>query len=153
MRDHEPGIEVVVDGDRAERRLRERAGEDDPGEDLRAAAEAGRPQRADRERERRQHGEERDDAVRELDVGVEAARRERVAGLAAGPVLAAEAGAGEPHRRARGDDQHEHRNRGDGEPPEAPGRENERATPRQRLRNRLGGHCASLARAANLTLT
>ena len=51
--------------------------------------------------------EEREDAVPELDVRVEALRLE-VVRLAAGPVLAAEAGAGQAHRRAGGDDQDEH---------------------------------------------
>ena len=76
VRDHEPRVEVVVDGDRAERRLPERAGEDDPREDLHAAAEPARAERRDGEHERREDREERDDAVRELDVRVVALRGE-----------------------------------------------------------------------------
>jgi hypothetical protein len=110
---------VVVDGDRAERRLAERACEDDRGEHLHPAGEAARAPRRDGKHERRDHGEEGHDAVRELDVGVVALLRQRVAGLAAGPVLAAEARAGQPDRRARGDDEHESDRRGERNAPKS----------------------------------
>ncbi len=152
MREHQVRIEVVVDGDRPERSLGERAREDARREQLSTATETTRPPGARGERERRQDGEEGDDAVRELDVRV-VALRQRVRGVARGPMRAAEPGSGQAHGRAGGDDEHEHPGRGHGEPPESPRREDERATPRQHLRDRLDVHDGSLIRSAKLTLT
>src|SRR5712691_687144 len=135
---------MEVDGHRAERRLPERPNEDGPGEDLHPAREAGRPQRRDGEHERRQHREERDHPVRELDVRVVALLRERIARLAAGPVLAAEARGGEANGRTRGDDQDEHPHSDAGNLPEALRGDGERASPRERARGGLGLHTASL---------
>jgi hypothetical protein len=117
--DHEPRVEVVVDRERTERGLAERAHEHEGGEHLHPAAQPGRQPGRDREHERRDHGEERNDAVRELDVRVVALLRQRIAGLAAGPVLAAEARAGQPNGRTRRDDEHEGDGRDDRDAPES----------------------------------
>src|SRR4051812_17806105 len=85
---------------RAERRLQEGPEEDEEGQAAVAAREDPRHERA----EDREEGE---DAIAELDVRVEALRLE-VVRLTAGPVLAAETGAGEAHGRTGRDDEDEH---------------------------------------------
>ena len=92
--------------------------------------------------ERHEDREEREDTVRELDVRVEALRLE-VMRLAAGPVLAAEPGAGEPNGRAGGDDQDEHHGVQQREPAERLGRERDPAQTGERLR--AGVHARTVA--------
>ena len=111
VRDDEIRIEVVVDGDRSERRLRERANEDGGCEQAGVARKTARPPRGECEPECRQHRDSRDDAVRELDVGV-VALRQRVGRVARRPMRAAEAGAGEPNGRTGADDDDEAADRG-----------------------------------------
>src|ERR687885_75393 len=97
-------MEMDVDRERAERRLEERAHEDGERESRGPAGQAlGTP--------RREPGEERehdrrpgDHPVPELDVRVVALLWEGVPRLAPGPVLAAEARAGETNRRPGRDD-------------------------------------------------
>ena len=146
MREHEPRVEVEVHGQRAERRLQQRPEEDDEGEPAELRREKPR-------RECDEDREERDHAVRELDVAVVALRLE-VMLRAAGPVLAAEAGAGQTHRRAGRHDQHEHRGVRQGEPAEGRGRQREGAHAGERLG--AGFHLARTVAApgpVNLTLT
>ena len=94
MRNHEVRVQVVVDGARAERGLRERPCEDGRRQPAAAAAQAARAPRGERENQRREDGDRRDDAVRELDVGVVAARQ-RVLRRARRPMRAAEPRTGE----------------------------------------------------------
>src|SRR5262249_45127906 len=72
------------------------------------------------------------DPVRELDVGVVARREDPRAGVAPRPVLAAEARAGEPDGRPRGDDHEQPDDVRDRDAPEGARRDGEAAEPRQR---------------------
>ena len=105
----------------------ERPEEDDEREQAEATARGEPGDERDEDRQEREH------AVPELDVGVVALRLE-VVRRAAGPVLAPEARAGEPHGRAGGDDQDEHHRVRDREPAERLGGEREAAQTSERLR-------------------
>ena len=112
--------------ERAERRLQQRPEEDDEREPPQLRAPSSHVGERDEDRE------ERDHAVRELDVRVVALRLE-VMLRAARPVLAAETRAGQPHGRAGGDDHDEHRRVREGQPAERRGREREVAHAGERL--------------------
>ncbi len=127
----EPRVEVVVDGDGAEGCLQRGAEEASAGEPPDPRPRAGE----ERGHERRQRDDDRDpgdDPIRELDDRVEAVRRQRLARLAARPVLAAEARARQPYRRAGRDDDDEHQRVRECKPPERPRRQREAAQTRQR---------------------
>jgi hypothetical protein len=116
MRDHERRVQVCVDGDRPERRL---CGCPDEGADReppRPPRQRARQPRADCKREREDDRHAGDHPVSELDVRVVALLRERLAGLAAGPVLATQAGARQPDDGAGGHDHPQRRDRECGEP-------------------------------------
>jgi hypothetical protein len=83
--------------------------------------------------ERHDDREEREHAVRELDVRVEALRLE-VMRRATGPVLAPETGAGEADRRSGRDDQDEHDGVQQCEPAKRLRRERDPAQTGERLR-------------------
>ena len=133
VRDDERRVQVRVDGDRAERRLRERADEGGDGEPPRPATAAPRVNHAPTASASvRTIVTPPTSAVPELDVGVVVLLRERLPGLAAGPVLAAEPRAGQPDDRAGRDDQPERERRvTNGEPPERRRRELERTQARE----------------------
>ena len=100
VRHHEPRVQPRVDGERAERRLRERPEERREREPSHPARQPGREARAEPRDERGEDRERAHDAVAELDERVVALARQRVAGGAAGPVLAAEAGVRQADGRA-----------------------------------------------------
>ena len=105
VRDDEIRVQVEADRQVAERRLGERAQEDGEREPAGEARQAADPERAQRGDQRERDRDPADQPVAELDVGVVALFGERLARLAAGPVLAAEAGPGQPDGRPRDQDQ------------------------------------------------
>ena len=100
VREHEPGIEVEVDRDRAERRLGERAEERRERDAARPRRHGRRPPRGEPRHEREQDRDAGDQAVRELDLLVVVARRQLRRALAPWPFRTAESRRRQPHGRA-----------------------------------------------------
>ena len=146
VRHHEPRVQPRVDGEGAERRLRERAEERREREPSHPARQPRREACTEPGDERGENRQSADDPVPELDERVVALARQRIARGAAGPVLAAEAGVRQADRRARDDDQPEPERRGEREPPEGVRRELEPPGAREQGR-RLDLHRPSLARS------
>ncbi len=116
--DDERRVQVRVDGDRAERRLGQRAREGSGREPAGPARQAACGPGAGRERQREDDRHTADQPVPELDVGVIVLLGKRLPGRTAGPVLAPEPGARQPNDRAGGDDQPERGDRDECEPAE-----------------------------------
>ena len=130
VRHHRERVEVDRDRDRAHRDL---------GDGDEERAERGEPSTARQPRhargaepgeEREREPDERDDPVAELDERVEALLRVGLV-AAARPVLAPEPGSGQPHERARGDDEEERHARRERELEERGGRERPNACERR----------------------
>ena len=130
MRHHDRPAEVGLDREIPERRLRQRPGEERDRELLCPAPQRG-PQRCQGDQQRDQDRHPADDPVSELDVSVVVLRRQGMARFAPGPVPAAQARAGQSHRRACRHD-HPEREELERREPEKPGR-------RQRKRARPAG--------------
>ena len=146
VRHHEPRVQARVDGEGAQRRLRERPEERREGEPPHPPGQAGCEAGADPRDERGENRESAHEAVSELDERVVALARQRVARRAARPVLAPEAGVRQANGRAGDDDQPEPERRGERESPEGVGRELDRAGAREQGR-RLDVHPPSVARS------
>ena len=117
VRHHRERVQVERDRDRAHRDLRDRQEERRERRQSHSSREADHAARAEPGDERQREPDERDDAVPELHEGVESLLR--VGPVAAlRPVVAPEAGSGQPHEGARGDHEEERRAGGEREPQE-----------------------------------
>jgi hypothetical protein len=130
--------QVGRDGEEPDRRLGQRSQEDREGETDGVSREPRRATGGQPSDQRQRDRDPADEAVPELDERVRVLRRQRMAGLAPGPVAAAQAGIGEPDGRAGGDDQPERGELDEHESEERRRRELERAQPRDR--RRVGVH-------------
>jgi hypothetical protein len=91
VRGHDRPAEVGVHGEVAERGLRDRPGQDREREPAAASREARCQERPDSGQQHEHDHDSAEGAVSELDERVVVLGRQRVAGLAPGPVTAAEA--------------------------------------------------------------
>ena len=107
VRHHDGPAQVARNREVAERRLGERAEQDGERELPRPVRQARRLPRREPGQQRDRDHDAADEAVPELDEGVDVLLGQRRSPLAARPVAAAETGVREPHRRARADDQPE----------------------------------------------
>ena len=130
-------VEVEPDGQIAERSLQKRPHEHAHGRPARPARERVHAKGRERGHERRDDHEPADQTVPELDERVDAVLRERPAGFAAWPGLAAEARPGEPDGGAGHDDQPEPGGCGDRERAEDRRRYLEAADTRGGVRDHL----------------